>query len=151
MESKNNHSSCNVQSFIFDSQVTCELFELLNETRIGTNTWSFLQNVSVAGMEVSFVFVHHVCDEERSRTGNPGSTVDEHISFLPFLFDQSNCGVEDISDLLLLVITEVEFMVGNRGGEVKTEVCCGDDTGDTVLSQQRDIFGEVESTEPDLP
>ena len=64
-------------------------------------------------MEVGFVFVHHVCDEEGSRTGYPCSAVDQHVSFLSFLFDQPNCGVEDISNLLLLVVAEVEFVVGN--------------------------------------
>lgn len=77
--------------------------------------------------------------------------MDQHVTFLPFLLNESKDREKGISHLLIRPVPQVQLVDCNRTLEIDVELHTAHYARDLVFPQRCLILGEMNAAEPDLP
>lgn len=96
-----------------NAQILTKTFQLFHKTHIGVNAWPSSHNNPQTGLITFLLLVYDIGYKKSSWARHPSSAVNEHVAFLPLLLDEPKNRKEGVANLFLLVVSEVELVVGD--------------------------------------
>lgn len=133
-----------------DSEAGFEFLELFAEAGVGLAAGPFRLDHLQAVLEVPFVFLHHVGDQQSRASRNSSRAMHQHVGLFAGFVDEVVGRFEGVAGVLGVAVVEVELEVPVMFGVLEVQIDAGADGCDVVLFEFLEVVREIVTADPDF-